>query len=95
MPWLSRSIINKSFTKFITCKKYEIYNTIEQSRQVAAVMENLTDPDANEAANILTGLSNACANQVTSNQRKEGQPKDTTMKKKNSLILPRLLLLMK
>ena len=31
MPWLSRNIINKSFNKFITEKKFELYNTAEQS----------------------------------------------------------------
>ena len=82
MLWITKSIINKSFKKFIINKKISI-----QTSTSAIVEQNyLQDQDHTEVANNLTEFSNQ-SNVLPSNQREGGRPKDSICKKKKFIGL--------
>ena len=68
-PWVTHNIINKLFNKFLITKDYD---KVKTSTNINTI--NLNKTDHNKVAQILTDLS-------TSNQYKEGQPKDSTVAK--------------
>ena len=82
MP-LTRSIINKSFEKFVINKQTSVQTCTNLAN---TTQNNLQDKDRVEVANILTDLSNQ-TNTSPSNQRKGGRPKDSTCNKKKFLTM--------